>query len=364
MSINKNVSLPSDACYALSAAQVDRRIEELRRQLAGSLLILGHHYMRDAVIRHTDIRGDSFDLAKAAAAADAKWIVFCGVHFMVETADIVTRPDQKVFLPNVGAGCSLADMANIEEVEKAWEAISRLTTARIIPLTYINSNVELKAFCGRHGGIVCTSGNARQALEWSWKLGEKVLFFPDQYLGQNTAYGMGLALEKMARWEHRQAQGGLTQEDVEKAAIIFWDGYCEVHQRFSVGYIDRLREMHPDIRIIAHPECDFEVAQRADELGSTKRILQRVGESPAGSVWGVGTEKNLVERLQAIYQDKKIYFLEEEGPQCPTMEMVSEYHLLHQLENLAAGKLINQVIVEPQYKEYALVALERMLSLV
>ncbi len=361
--MNINIAYSPDSLKKLSRGEIDYRIREAKEKLSDSLLILGHHYQRDEVFKYADATGDSFALAKAAAKASAKFIVFCGVHFMAETADIITSPYQKVFLPNIEAGCSLADMADILEVEEAWHEISANTDDKNIPITYINSNVELKAFCGGNGGIVCTSSNARSALEWAWRNGDRVLFFPDQHLGRNTAYKMGIPLEQMVMWDPEQTYGGNSMEKISMSKIVLWKGYCDVHQHFSKEYVDYLRGKYPDINIIAHPECNFDVAQSADYMGSTEYIIKKVRESVRGTKWGVGTEKHLVNRLQKQYPEKEIFFLQEYGPECETMSSITQSHLLFQLENLVEGNLINQVLVEDDIKEDALIAINRMLDL-
>jgi len=361
--MNINVAYPPDSLKKLLRAEIDYRIREAREKLSDTLLILGHHYQRDEVFKYADATGDSFALAKTAAKASAEFIVFCGVHFMAETADIITSPDQKVFLPNATAGCSLADMADIQKVEKAWEEINANTEDRNIPITYINSNVELKAFCGRNGGIVCTSSNARSALEWAWRKGDRILFFPDQHLGRNTAYKMGIPLEQMVMWDPEQRCGGNSVEKISSSKIVLWRGYCDVHQHFTKEYIDYLREKYPAINIIAHPECNFKVAQYANYMGSTEYIIKKVKESAKGTKWGVGTEKRLVNRLQKQYPEKEIFFLQEYGPECETMSSITQAHLLFQLESLVKGNLINRVSVEDDIKKDALIAINRMLDL-
>lgn len=361
--MNINIAHPPDLLKKLSRAKIDHRIIEAEEKLSDSLLILGHHYQRDEVFKYADATGDSFVLAKIAAKTSAEFIVFCGVHFMAETADIITLTGQKVFLPNIEAGCSLADMADIKKVEEAWQEISANTGDRNIPITYINSNVELKAFCGRNGGIVCTSSNARSALEWAWRKGDRVLFFPDQHLGRNTAYKMGIPLKRMVMWNPEQPHGGNLPEKISRSKIVLWNGYCDVHQHFSKEYVDYLREKYPDINIIAHPECNFEVAQSADYMGSTEYIIKKVRESARGTKWGIGTEKHLVNRLQKQFPEKEIYFLQDYGPECETMSSIRQIHLLFQLENLVECNMINQVSVEDKIKKYALIAINRMLDL-
>lgn len=361
MNINPD-SVP-ESFATLTADELNDRIAAVKAQLGKSLLILGHHYMTDEVIAHADERGDSFALAKIAAQTDAEFIVFCGVHFMAETADIVTTAQQKVFIPDPGAGCFLADCANIRDVQEAWREIQSLTSQTIIPVTYVNSGADMKAFCGDNGGLVCTSSNAAAALKWSFERGEKVFFFPDQHLGRNTAYGMGIPLEEIILWDPDEPLGGNAPEAVQRARVILWDGFCIVHQEFNVDYIEKLRKADPQINIIVHPECDFDVAQAADFMGSTAYIIRMIEAAPAGSHWAVATERNLVNRLKDAFPDKNIEILQSFEPYCKSMAQITPANLAWQLVQLEKGRLINQVVVEEQYAAGARIALNRMLEL-
>lgn len=363
--MNLNVSIPSAAMRQLTTKELDSRIQTARRQLGKRLLILGHHYQSDEVIQHADYRGDSFALAKIAAKSTAEFIVFCGVHFMAETADLLSSPEQKVFIPDVTAGCSLAELAPYEQVETAWQEIQRLDSSKVIPVTYVNSGVDLKAFCGRNNGLVCTSSNAQAAIQWALERGEKVFFFPDQHLGRNTAFRMGIPLKEIVIWD----QAKFLRSDpkftasIRKAQIILWNGYCSVHQEFDVAYARKLCRRNADLKLLIHPECNFKLAQITDYMGSTAYIIQMVETSPAGSRWAIATEKNLVNRLIKQHPDKQIEILQSSKPYCDTMAKITPLNLCYQLEQLVAGNLVNQVLVEEQYREEALLAVKRMLSL-
>ncbi|MBN2280577.1 MAG: quinolinate synthase NadA [Candidatus Marinimicrobia bacterium] len=336
------------------------KISAIKKRLNNNLLILGHHYQKDEVLQFCDKRGDSFALAKEAAGTSAGMIVFCGVHFMAETADIVSRDDQKVFIPDPTAGCFLADCANIQDIEKVWAKLTALTDTKIIPVTYVNSSAHLKAFTGKHGGLVCTSSNAEKALKKARQWGDKVFFFPDQHLGRNTAVKMDIPLARIKLWDPKQ---GLSIQEIEEAEIILWNGYCNVHQEFSSNYVDYLRNTYEGIKIIAHPECSYNVCQKSDFTGSTKEIIDMIEASPSGTIWGVGTEKHLVNRLQKEHKDKEIYFLQDYEPQCISMSQITENHLLYQLDQLSLGHEINRVMVEKETAADAKLALERMLKL-
>jgi len=361
--MNINIATVPESFLTLSMDELNQHIGEVKAKLGERLLILGHHYMTDEVIAHSDERGDSFALAKIAAQTDAELIVFCGVHFMAETADIVTSANQRVFIPDVTAGCSLADCAEIDQVEDAWQAIHSLGAFRVTPITYVNSGADLKAFCGRNGGLVCTSSNAKAAIEWAFERGEKVFFFPDQHLGRNTAFKMGIPLDEMVVWEPEKPLGGNTSENIRKAKIILWDGYCCVHQEFNVAYVENLRKKDPAINVIIHPECNFDLAQTADYMGSTAYIIRVIEESSAGTRWAVATEKNLVNRLKKQHSDKHIEILQSFEPFCETMAKITTANLCYQLEQLAQGNLINQVVVEEKFAKSARIALNRMLEL-
>jgi quinolinate synthase len=330
-------------------------------------VILGHHYQRDEVIRWADKVGDSFKLARFAADADhATDIVFCGVHFMAESADVLTGNHQRVILPDLNAGCSMADMADIDEVEEAWESLAGvIDVERLIPITYMNSSAALKAFVGRHGGAVCTSTNARAVLDWAFGPagGEKVLFFPDQHLGRNTGLAMGYGHDDMRVWNPRFALGGLTEADCKDATLLLWKGHCSVHQRFRPEHIAAFRAEHPDGIVVAHPECAYDVCELADQVGSTDFIIRAVAAAPAGATIAVATEIHLVQRLDAETPDKTVVSLDPLICPCSTMFRIDAPHLCWVLENLVEGTVVNQITVEPEVAEWAKVALQRMLEI-
>jgi quinolinate synthase len=361
--------------YALmDAAELDRRITAARAALGERLVILGHHYQRDEVIKYADARGDSFKLAQfAAARPEADYILFCGVHFMAESADILSGAHQRVILPNPAAGCSMADMANIAEVEECWEALDALyadeaTGAEgepqpVIPVTYMNSAANLKAFCGRNGGIVCTSSNAEQVLKWAFARGRRVLFFPDEHLGRNTALKLGIPEDQIVVWNQRLDFGGIEDEQrLVEARVILWKGWCSTHQRFTVEQIAEARAQFPGVRVVVHPECRHEVVAAADENGSTEYIIKAVEEAPAGSVLAIGTEINLVKRLAREHPDKTIFCLDPVVCPCSTMYRIHPAYIAWALEELVAGRVINQVSVDAETAQWAKVALERMLA--
>ncbi len=351
----------------LSDDECQVRIEAAKAQLGERLLILGHHYQREEVFRHADMAGDSLKLSRAAAASKAEYIVFCGVHFMAEVADILTRPDQIAILPDLAAGCAMADMANLAKVERAWRELSAVINPdeSVTPVTYINSAADLKSFCGEHGGIVCTSTNARHVLEWAFERREKVLFFPDQHLGRNTGFKMDIPLEQMVVWDFDQPQGGLTVEQINNARMILWKGFCSVHQMFKPDHIDAFRAKYPDGKVISHPEASFEVCQKSDFVGSTEYIIRTINESADGTRWLVGTELNLVKRLaeQNRARGTHAHFMSPTICMCSTMFRVDPQHLLWVLESLVAGKVVNQVKVPEQVAQQARLALQRMLDL-
>ena len=351
----------------LSDEECVARIEAAKAALGDRLIILGHHYQRQEVFRHSDVSGDSLKLSRAAADSKADYIVFCGVHFMAEVADILSRPDQIAMLPDLSAGCAMADMANLTKVERAWQEISRVLDPdeHVTPVTYINSAADLKAFCGRHGGIVCTSTNAQKILEWSFERREKILFFPDQHLGRNTAAKMGIPLDEMVVWDFDQPFGGLTKEQVKNAKMILWKGFCSVHQMFKPEHIDRFRAMYPDVKVISHPEASYEVCQKSDYVGSTEYIIDTVAASAPGTRWLVGTELNLVTRLHEQYkhEDKSVHFMSPTVCMCSTMFRVDPQHLLWQLENLVDGNVVNQITVPASDADEAREALNRMLAI-
>lgn len=343
------------------------RIRQAKAELGERLTILGHHYQRDEVFAHADVSGDSLKLSRDAAGSRADYIVFCGVHFMAEVADILSRPEQVVILPDMAAGCSMADMANLANVERAWRELSAVLDdpdSRVTPITYINSAADLKAFCGRHGGVVCTSTNARGILESAFAQREKVLFFPDQHLGRNTAYRMGIALEDMVVWDFDLPQGGLSAEAIRAAKIILWKGFCSVHQMFKPEHIDRFREREPEGLVISHPENSFEVCEKSDVVGSTETILKTVRASAPGTTWLVGTELNLVNRLHHEVKGRgiKVQFMSPVVCMCSTMFRTDPQHLAWVLENLVAGQVVNQIKVPAEIAAPAKLALDRMLA--
>ena len=351
---------------ALPDHSMDDRIASARERLGSTTILLGHHYQRDEVVRFADYTGDSYKLSKIAAATDAQYIIFCGVHFMAESADILARDGQQVILPDLNAGCSMADMAEISQVEACWEMLERAGAAEgTIPVTYINSTAAIKAFVGEHGGLVCTSSNARAAMEWAFARGQRILFLPDQHLGRNTGYAMGIPLEEMAVWDPWAIQGGQTPDKLRSARVLLWKGHCAVHQRFLPSHVDQVRAKYPGIQVIAHPECRFEVCQKADALGSTERLISIVERAPAGSTFAIGTEIHLVNRLARRFapKGKKIVTLDDTGCLCTTMYRISPQHLAWALENLVEGRVVNHIKVRANVKRWARVALDRMLEI-
>ena len=360
---------------SLANEELAARVDAVRKQLGSRLLILGHHYQQDAVIAHSDLRGDSYQLSQNAAANDeCRWIVFCGVHFMAETADILANgPDQlaardgqrvDVILPDMSAGCSMADMAAIDQVESAWEDLAEvIDVEEITPVTYVNSAASLKAFCGRNGGLVCTSSNARSALQWAFERKPRVLFFPDQHLGRNTSLTMGITNDEMPVWNpHDEELGGNTAESIQQSRVILWEGHCSVHQMFRAEHVHQFREQHPGIQILVHPECMQEVNDLADISGSTGKIIETVRAAPAGTKWAIGTELHLVNRLKSEHPDQEIHFLSPIVSMCATMHRIDLAHLCWSLENLLAGHPVNQILVDDETARWARVSLERMLQ--
>ena len=349
----------------LSDAEMEVRIAAAREHLGSKLVILGHHYQRDEVIRFADYTGDSFRLARQIAnRPDADYIVFCGVHFMAESADILCAPHQQVILPDLAAGCSMADMAAPEDLENCWEELQQMGISGVVPVTYINSAAAIKAFIGERGGTVCTSSNAMATLKWAFGRGEKILFLPDQHLGRNTAYKMGIPLDEMVVWNPHEIFGGLDPEQVKRAKMILWKGHCSVHERFTAKQIETVRKQHPGIRVIVHPEVPWDVVQAADDSGSTEYILKTVRDSAPGSVWAVGTEVHLVNRLaNEVAPEKTVISLDQFGCLCSTMFRVSPNHLLWILEELVEGRVPNRVVVPEDQKHWNRVALDRMLSI-
>jgi len=348
----------------LSEPELEERIWRAKADLGSRLVILGHHYQRDEVIQFADYRGDSLKLSQLAASRkEAEYIVFCGVHFMAESADILSADHQIVILPDLNAGCSMADMADLEQVEVCWEELQRLGGGEILPVTYINSSAAIKAFVGRKGGAVCTSSNAGKVMAWALAHAPKALFLPDEHLGRNTGYRMGIPLERMALWNPREESGGLSKEQVRQARIFLWKGHCSVHQRFLPEHVERARRAHPGICVIAHPECSWEVCQLADEVGSTEYIRKRVAESPPGSQWAVGTEIHMIGRLAKEFPDRRVISLDDCVCMCSTMYRISPQHLCWTLENLRAGQVVNRICVDAETKRWARAALDRMLEI-
>jgi quinolinate synthase len=351
----------------LSDEEMDRRIAAAKATLGRRLVILGHHYQRDEVINFADYIGDSYKLAgQVSKHPDAEFIVFCGVHFMAESADVLSAAHQQVILPDLAAGCSMADMAAPDQLEQCWADLEQMLDrdSTIVPVTYINSAASIKAFCGEHGGVVCTSSNAAATLKWAWERGDRILFLPDQHLGRNTAFKMGVPLDRMAVWDPNEIWGGLEPDAVKHARIILWKGHCSVHARFTVRQIENMRAQHPGIRVIVHPEVPWDVVQAADDSGSTEYIIKTVAQSPVGSTWAVGTEVHLVNRLaQQMQPDRTVLSLDQFGCLCSTMFRVSPNHLLWVLEGLVAGDVHNRIVVPDEQKHSTKVALDRMLSI-
>jgi quinolinate synthase len=361
----RGVSCPGEL-PAVSDPNLVERARAARKALGSRAFVLGHHYQRDEVIEFADVMGDSFKLAKdAAARPEAEFIIFCGVHFMAESADILTSDSQKVILPDLAAGCSMADMANSEQVAQCWDALTAAGVAdKTIPVTYMNSSAAIKAFTGEHGGTVCTSSNAKTAMAWALEKGEKVLFLPDQHLGRNTAVlQLGLSLDDCAVWNPWKENGGLTDAQITKARVLLWRGHCSVHGRFTLESVNEVRARIPGVKVLVHPECQHEVVSAADVIGSTESIIKTVAESPAGSKWAVGTELNLVRRLAANNPDKEIVFLDKTVCYCSTMNRIDLPHLVWVMESLVQGRLLNQITVDPKIAKYAKMALDQMLAL-
>ena len=362
--LSERQALP-EKYLGLSDAEMDVRIADARRTLGSRLLILGHHYQRDEVIKFADYTGDSFKLARhVAARPEADFIVFCGVHFMAESADVLAAPHQQVILPDLAAGCSMADMVADDQLQNCWEDLTQMGIRGVIPVTYINSAASIKSFVGERAGTVCTSSNAGATLRWAFARGEKVLFLPDQHLGRNTAFKMGIGLDEMVVWDPGEIFGGLDSDQVARAKMILWKGHCSVHTRFSVQQIEAVRRQHPGIRVIVHPEVPWEVVQAADDSGSTEYIIRTVTSSPAGSVWAVGTEVHLVNRLaHDVAPGRTVMSLDHFGCLCSTMFRVSPNHLLWILEELVDGRVHNRIVVPEDQKHWTRVALDRMLSI-
>jgi quinolinate synthase len=349
---------------AATHEQLASWIGAAKAALGDRLMILGHHYQREEVMRWADARGDSFGLSRLAAGSTAEYIVFCGVHFMAESADILTGGERTVVLPDLNAGCSMADMADLDSVEEAWDALAAVTDIeRVVPITYMNSSAALKAFVGQKGGAVCTSSNARAVVTWALSKGEKLLFFPDQHLGRNTGYQLGLTADDMRVWDPKRDLGGLEEKDVKEATLLLWKGHCSVHQRFKPAHVEAFRAQHPGGTVIVHPECAHEVVELADEVGSTDAIIKAVDAAPPGSTLGIGTEIHLVQRLAAEHADRTVVSLDPLVCPCSTMFRIDAAHLAWCLENLVDGTVVNQIKVHPDTAGWARVALERMLDI-
>jgi quinolinate synthase len=365
LSSERGVSCTGELPEASDPTLVERA-KVARAALGDRALVLGHHYQRDEVIDFADITGDSFKLAQSAAAqSSAEYIIFCGVHFMAESADILTSSKQKVILPDLAAGCSMADMATANQVEKCWQELTEVGVAdRTIPVTYMNSSAAIKSFTGEHGGTICTSSNAQKTMEWAFTQGEKILFLPDQHLGRNTAVqSLGLSLDDCVLWNPWKPMGGLTREAIQAAKVILWRGHCSVHGKFTKQSIDEVRLRVPGIQVLVHPECQHEVIKNADVVGSTEQIIRTVNASPAGSKWAIGTELNLVSRLAKNNPDKQVIFLDKDVCYCSTMNRIDLPHLVWAMESLASGHVVNQISVDPRVAKFSRIALEQMLAL-
>ncbi|MFZ0661983.1 MAG: quinolinate synthase NadA [Acidobacteriaceae bacterium] len=365
--IDEHQSCSLDNYLAMPDHTMDERIAAAREKLGKTTVLLGHHYQRDEVLRFADHTGDSYKLSKIASQSEAEYLVFCGVHFMAESADLLGREEQKVILPDLNAGCSMADMAEIGQVEACWDTIldAGIGADKILPLTYMNSAAAIKAFCGERGGLVCTSSNAAKAFEWAFSRVEKILFLPDEHLGRNTGVNMGIPRDQMALFDPFQANGGLTPEQVKAAKIILWKGHCSVHGRFLPQHVDKVRAKYPGIRVIVHPECRHEVCRKADAQGSTEKLIRYVTEGPEGSMFAIGTEIHLVNRLakQFAPKGKKVITLDDTGCLCTTMFRISPQHLAWALENLVEGRIVNRIKVRDDVKQWARIALDRMLQI-
>ena len=361
--IEPGVGCDFDSYLLVPDNSLDERIGGAKALLGRDVVILGHHYQRDEVVKFADFRGDSLKLSYQAAEADGRYIVFCGVHFMAESADILRREHQAVILPDLNAGCSMADMADIGQVEACWSELSSVGGLKVIPITYMNSTAAIKSFTGEHGGAVCTSSNAAVVMKWAYERGEKVLFLPDEHLGRNTAFLMGIPLDQMIVWDPYEEFGGNSPDAIRAARVILWKGYCSVHQRFTPRHVERVRREHPGVRVIVHPECRFEVTQAADQIGSTEGIIEAITASPAGSQWAVGTEIHLVNRLSKELPNHKVMSLDPSVCVCTTMFRITPQHLLWALDNLVAGNIVNRISVDERTRHFARVALDRMLAL-
>ena len=356
---------PIEDFLVMPDAEIDAQIEAAREALGPRVVILGHHYQRDDVIRHANLTGDSYQLSVMASQTDAEYIVFCGVHFMAESADILGKPQQRVILPDLGAGCSMADMATIDQVEDAWEQLRDIGVLeqKVAPITYMNSSAAIKAFCGRNEGVVCTSSNAVPLFDIYLKEFDKMFFFPDQHLGRNTGAKFGIPLDKMALWNPHEELGGNTEEQLREAKLILWRGHCSVHGRFKPWHVEQRRKEIPGVQILVHPECMREVVEISDLDGSTSFIIKTVENSPSGSKWAIGTEVNLVNRLQQRFPDKEIHLLAPDLCMCATMYRIAPPNLAWAMDNLVNGVVVNEIVVDDETKHFAGVALQRMISL-
>jgi quinolinate synthase len=361
--VEKGVGCDFDSYLLSPEGAWEERIASAKARLGSRVVILGHHYQRDEVVKFADFRGDSLKLSQQAAGTDAEYIVFCGVHFMAESADVLRQPHQVVVLPDLGAGCSMADMAEIGQLETCWEELRAAGIDRVIPITYMNSTAAIKAFTGRQGGAVCTSSNANAVMRWAFERGERVLFLPDEHLGRNTGVQLGIELDRMIVWDPAKELGGNDEEALARARVILWKGYCSVHQRFQPEHVDSVRSAHPGIRVIVHPECRMEVVQKADAVGSTEKIIQAVRAAGPGTCWAIGTEIHLVNRLARELPEQQIVSLDPHVCVCTTMFRISPQHLAWALENLAEDRVVNRIEVDEETRRWARVALERMLEL-
>jgi quinolinate synthase len=356
---------PLEDFLVMPDEEIGAQIEGARESMGSRVIILGHHYQRDDVIRHADLTGDSYQLSVMASQTEAEYIVFCGVHFMAESANILGRPGQRVILPDLGAGCSMADMATIDQVEDAWEQLRQIGVLdqRVAPITYMNSSAAIKAFCGRNEGVVCTSSNAVPLFDIYLKEFDKMFFFPDQHLGRNTGAKFGIPLDKMALWNPHEDLGGNTEEQLRDAKLILWRGHCSVHGRFKPWHVDKIRQEIPGVQVLVHPECMREVVEISDLDGSTSFIIKTVENAPSGSKWAIGTEVNLVNRLQQRFPDKEIRLLAPDLCMCATMYRIAPQNLAWAMDNLVNGVVVNEIVVDDETKHFAGVALERMINL-
>lgn len=361
--VEKGVGCGFDSYLLTPDNSLDNRIARAKRLLDGRVVILGHHYQRDEVVKFADFRGDSLKLSQQAADTDSDFVVFCGVHFMAESADVLRRPHQTVILPDLNAGCSMADMAEIGDVEACWEELEAAGISNLVPITYMNSAAAIKAFVGRHGGAVCTSSNATAVMRWALERGDRILFMPDEHLGRNTAWRLGIPLDQMIVWDPKRELGGNGVTELRRAQAILWKGYCSVHQRFAPEHVDRVRREYPDIRVLVHPECPFEVVRKADVIGSTEKIIQAVETAPPGTAWAIGTEIHLVNRLAKRHPEQRILSLDPNVCVCTTMFRITPHHLAWSLENLVEGRVVNPIRVDEATRRWARIALERMLGL-